>query len=218
MSRINLSVSLIVLFIVTLLFLFVNKITTPRVLSAEELLMNGFYSLNAPKEFSEFSMLSSNDKVIDKSFLLNKWTLVYFGYTQCPSECPVTLSASRQLYALLRNRGYDLFNHQLLLVTIDPERDTPDSVNKYAQAFDDNFHGARPTRPALLSLASQLDVMVTEPKSNHQGHHTDAHLENHMNNLILINPDGKYVGFFRPSFEPERMSIVYQSVTSQASR
>ena len=41
---------------------------------------------------------------------------------------------------------------------------------------------------------------------------------NHMNNLILINPDGKYVGFFRPSFEPERMSIVYQSVTSQTSR
>ena len=65
MSRISISVSLILLFIVTLLLLFVNKITTPRVLSAEELLMNGFYSLNVPKEFSEFSMLSSNDRVID---------------------------------------------------------------------------------------------------------------------------------------------------------
>ena len=218
MNKIKLSVSLILVFIATLLLLFINKITSPRILSSEELLMNGFYKLSAPKDFSDFSISSSEGQILDKTFFADKWTLVYFGYTRCPSECPVTLSASKKLYSLLRNRGYDLDNHQLLLISIDPERDTSESVNKYAQAFDANFFGARASRPALLSLASQLDVMVTEPKNNHNNHSHDGHLENHMNNLILINPESKYAGFFRPAFEPERMSIVYQSVTSQDSR
>ena len=76
----------------TVLTLFVNKLTTPRELSRSELLVNGYYSLSQPKEISNFEFISSNNTKITKDFLKDNWTLVYFGFTNCPDVCPITLN------------------------------------------------------------------------------------------------------------------------------
>ena len=73
--------------------------------------------------------------------------------------------------------------------------------------------GMRGDRPMLLSLATQLNVMVIEPPKNIRPNHI-SHLENHSNNILLINPDGKYAGFFRPPFDEEKFLLTYQSVVT----
>ena len=99
-----------------------------------------------------------------------------------------------------------------ILVTIDPERDTPTTIDKYAKGFDSEFIGLSSSRPMLLNLSTQLAVNnKMPPMDNEEDNH--EHLDDHVNNIILVNPEGKFVGFFRPPFDISRLSITYQSVT-----
>ena len=77
------------------------------------------------------------------------------------------MSLIRNLYSTLEQKNFDFSDQQAMLVTIDPENDTPEIIDKYAKAFNQNFIGARANRPMLLSLATQLNVMVVEPPSIH---------------------------------------------------
>ncbi len=214
MSRnIKISLTLIILFIVAVLSLFINKLTTPRYLSPNELLVNGYYQFPNPKEFSNFQFSSSNGLLLNNNVFSEKWTLVYFGFTRCPAECPVAMSLMKNLYSTLASKGFDLSDKQVILVTIDPENDSANDIDKYAKAFNNSFLGMRGERPMLLSLATQLNVMVIEPPKNMHSNNI-SHLENHSNNILLINPEGKYAGFFRPPFDEEKFLLTYQSVVT----
>ena len=153
-NNIKISLALIILFMIAVLSLFINKLTTPRYLSAPELLVNGYYQFPNPKEFSNFQILTSDDFLLEKNIFNGKWTLIYFGYTRCPAECPVAMSLIKSLYSTLESKGFNMDNKQTLLVTIDPENDTPNDVDKYAKAFNELFIGARGDRPMLLSMAT----------------------------------------------------------------
>lgn len=212
-KNIKISLALIILFMAAVLSLFINKLTTPRYLSAPELLVNGYYQFPNPKEFSDFKIFTGNNVGLDKDMFREKWTLIYFGYTRCPAECPVAMSLIKTLYSTLESKSFYLEDKQVLLVTIDPENDSPGDVDQYAKAFNESFIGARGERPMLLSMATQLNVMVVEPPKNMHSSHME-HLENHSNNILLINPDAQYVGFFRPPFDEEKFALTYQSVVT----
>ena len=192
------------------LTLFINKLTKPRVLSANELIINGLFLFENAREISDFSFYSSNGKEFNKSDLYNKWTLMYFGFTRCPDECPTTMYQISKLIKVLREKEYPLEDKQWVLVSIDPERDSPEDINKYAKGFDEAFIGVSNIRPMLISLATQLSVNNVMPGGDSMDH---SHLDNHVNNIILLNPKGEFAGVFRPPFDISRLSLTYQSVT-----
>ena len=206
------NVLLIILFIVTVLALFINKLTTPRVLSSNELLINGLFLYEKPKEISDFTFFTANGVEFKKSNLKGKWTLMYFGFTRCPDECPTTMYQMSKLVKVLREKEFPLEDKQWVLVSIDPERDSPNDIDKYAKGFDQDFIGVVNSRPMLLSLATQLSVNNVMPSGNAMDH---SHLDNHVNNIILLNPKGEFAGIFRPPFDISRLSLTYQSVTSK---
>ena len=206
------NVLLIVIFILTVLALFINKLTTPRVLSSNELLINGLFLYEKPKVISDFTFFSANGAEFTKSDLKGKWTLMYFGFTRCPDECPTTMYQISKLVKVLREKEFPLEDKQWVLVSIDPERDSPNDIDKYAKGFDQDFIGVVNSRPMLLSLATQLSVNNIMPSGNAMDH---SHLDNHVNNIILLNPKGEFAGIFRPPFEISRLSLTYQSVTSK---
>ena len=211
-NNIRLSLLLIFVFIATILYGFVNKLTAPRILSNEELLINGFYKLQEPIALSDFSLEREDGSYFTKSDLIDKWTIMYFGFSSCPTECPVTMSELRKLINTLREKNFILDDKQWVLVSIDPERDTPDMIDKYAKGFDKDFIGVSNARPMLLSLATQLSVNNVMP--DHSNHMDHSHLDNHVNNIILLNPNGDFAGIFRPPFDVARLSLTYQSVTN----
>ena len=135
---------------------------------------------------------------------------MYFGFTRCPDECPTTMYQISKLIKVLREKDYPLDDKQWVLVSIDPERDTPEDINKYAKGFDEAFIGVSNIRPMLISLATQLSVNNVMPGSDAMDH---SHLDNHVNNIILLNPNGEFAGVFRPPFDISRLSLTYQSVT-----
>jgi protein SCO1/2 len=212
MKSINKNLLLIAIFIVTVLGLFINKLTTPRTLSDDELLVNGLFLFDKPKQISDFEFVSSNKKIFSKSDLMGKWTLMYFGFTKCPDECPTTMYQLSKLIKVLRDKEFKLDDKQWILVSIDPERDTPAMIDNYAKGFDKDFIGVSNNRPMLLNLATQLSVNNVMPSSsNHMDH---SHLDNHVNNIILLDPNGDFAGIFRPPFDLSRLSLTYQSVTN----
>ena len=211
MKPVSKNLIIIVIFIVTVLGLFINKLTTPRTLSNDELLVNGLFLFDQPKDISDFEFYSSDQTSFTKSDLIGNWTLMYFGFTNCPDECPTTMYQLSKLIKILREKNFDLSNKQWVLVSIDPERDTPEMIDKYAKGFDQDFLGVSNARPMLLSLATQLSV--NNVMSNHANHMDHSHLDNHVNNIILLNPKGQFAGIFRPPFEVSRLSLTYQSVT-----
>ena len=212
MKGINRNLLLIAIFMITVLGLFINKLTTPRTLSSDELLVNGLFLFNEPKQISDFEFFSSNEKTFTKNDLMGKWTLIYFGFTKCPDECPTTMYQLSKLIKVLRDKDYKLDDKQWVLVSIDPERDTPDMIDKYAKGFDKDFIGVSNARPMLLSLATQLSVNNLMPDHSNQMDH--SHLDNHVNNIILLDPNGDFAGIFRPPFDISRLSLTYQSVTN----
>ena len=206
------NILLIVIFMITVVGLFINKLTTPRILSVNELLANGLYLFESPKEISDFSFYSADKTEFTKYDLIGKWTLMYFGFTRCPDECPTTMYQMSKLIKVLREKEFPLEDKQWVLVSIDPERDTPEVIDKYAKGFDENFIGVVNIRPMLINLATQLSVNNVMPNDDLTDH---SHLDNHVNNIILLNPAGEFAGIFRPPFDVSRLSLTYQSVVSQ---
>ena len=188
----------IAVFIATVLALFINKLTTPRVLSTNELLVNGLFIFEEPKKYLISAFYSANGVEFTKDDLQGKWTLMYFGFTRCPDECPTTMYQIKKLINILREKDFPLDDKQWVLVSIDPERDTPEEIDKYAKGFDEDFIGVSNIRPMLLSLATQLSVNNVMPSDDSMDH---SHLDNHVNNIILLNPNGDFAGVFRPPFD-----------------
>ena len=102
------NILIIIIFIATVLSLFINKLTTPRVLSTNELLINGLFLFEQPKSISDFTFFSGTDDEFKKSDLLGKWTLIYFGFTRCPDECPTTMYQMSKLIKVLDEKEFPL--------------------------------------------------------------------------------------------------------------
>jgi len=85
-----------------------------------------------------------------------KVVVIFFGYTQCPEECPTTLS---RLAAAMQKLGPDAARVQVLLVTVDPERDTPQVLSQYVPAFDPTFLGLYGDAAATAEVAKEFKVL-----------------------------------------------------------
>ncbi|HSS69842.1 MAG TPA: SCO family protein [Casimicrobiaceae bacterium] len=85
-----------------------------------------------------------------------KVVVIFFGYTQCPEECPTTLS---RLAAAMQKLGPDAVRVQVLLVTVDPERDTPQVLSQYVPAFDPTFLGLYGDAAATAEVAKEFKIL-----------------------------------------------------------
>lgn len=82
--------------------------------------------------------------------------MIFFGFTQCPAVCPTTLARAVQIKNLLRGRDRDLF--QVVFITLDPERDTPEVLDAYLKAFDPSFTALTGTSEQIAEVAKEFKV------------------------------------------------------------
>ncbi len=119
-------------------------------------------------------------------------TLVFFGFTRCPDVCPSTLMRLRQVRDAL---GEDAGKLQVLLVSVDPERDTPDRLEAYVKNFDPSFIGLRPDPAELAKVvkafhAIAVKVPTADGKDYTVDHSATIYVYDRRNQLRLIaQPD-----------------------------
>jgi protein SCO1/2 len=111
-----------------------------------------------------------------------KAVVLFFGFTHCPDVCPTTLADIAQA---VRSLGSEADRVQVLMVSVDPERDTPESLAKYVTAFDQRFLGLRGDLEATKRVASEFKIYFEKRK---QG---ESYTVDHSAQSYVIDPQGR---------------------------
>ena len=174
-------------FISIILGLTVYSFLSPRPLSDADAAKLGFYLLNEPRQISEFSMTDHFGRQVSLSSLKGSWTLLFFGFTTCPDICPTTLSILNDAVTALKNPP------SVVMVSVDPERDTPSRLAQYVPAFNPEFVGYTGSFEETVKLSEGLNIAFGKVPGELPG----SYLVDHSASLVLINPDGLYAGFVK---------------------
>ena len=134
---------------------------------------------------SEFSLIDANNEVITESSFEGPLTAIFFGFTNCPDICPMTLN---NLDLVINNLDDKKKNKlKIFFVSIDPERDTPEIIKEYLNSFDNKMYGITGD-PKKIFLMSQSWGVMSEKIFTGDG----EYLINHSSSIILLK-DGKYI-------------------------
>ncbi|WP_339899180.1 SCO family protein [uncultured Gilvimarinus sp.] len=189
---------------VVLLTLLINKLTTPRIMSADELRLNGAIVFDTPRRFDDFTLLNHKGEPFTRDDFVGQWSLVFFGFTHCPDICPTTMAELDRLVGKLPD---DIAQQtQVVLVSLDPARDTPEVLSEYVGYFDPEFIGVTGDFLTLRRFANQVNVAFNKVTIG------DDYTVDHSGNIVLINPRGDYHGFFKPPFELAKLKATYSSI------
>ncbi len=160
---------------------------------------NALYYQQA-REMKPFQLTDHQGNVFDNSHLTGKWSWVFFGYTSCPDVCPTTLQELNFAYDELQQVSA---NNQVLLVSVDPYRDTQEKLNQYISYFNSEFIALRGDHGVLYPFARNVGLMyaITEDKSaEDKSEANSSYLVDHSASIVLINPEGKVAAIFKPKF------------------
>ena len=171
--------------------LYVNKMTTKVHLSSEQLKDMGLYLIEPPRNLGSFNLMDSTGKEFLPQDFEGKWNMLFFGFTFCPDICPITMSMLSRI-----EKGLDIENQEkvrIFLVTVDPDRDSPDQLKVYLENFSENFIGLTGGLDQIYNFATRVNAPFNPIKNNKESNYT----VDHTGSIILINPEGNYAGFFR---------------------
>lgn len=204
-GSIRVTLVIVCVFIALVLVGFIHKMNQPRVLNKHELREKGTVLLQTPRKFSDFALTDHKGQPFGLDQLKGKWSLVFFGFTHCPDICPTTLAAAGRMYAELSNEEKEQL--QVVLISLDPERDTTEKLAQYVPYFHPDFIGASGNQYVLLKLATELNVAYSKVELEDGDYTID-----HSGNLVLINPLGHYYGFLKPPFAEGNMLVSLRSI------
>jgi protein SCO1/2 len=174
-------------FISVILGLMVASVIIPRPMSDEDAAKLGYYRFDEPRLISEFVMTDHLGAAVGLSNLKGGWSLLFFGFTTCPDVCPTTLSVLNDAMKGLEEPP------AVVMVSVDPDRDTPERLSQYVPAFNPDFIGYTGTFEETVKLAEQLNIAFGKVPGDVPG----SYLVDHSASLILINPEGRYAGFIK---------------------
>jgi protein SCO1/2 len=162
--------------------------------------------IDPPRELADFTMPASTGAEMSLSDLNGKWTLLFFGYANCPDFCPLTLGEFNRVDTLLGDTAEDV---QYLFISVDGERDTPAVLERYLQRFNPKFIGFSGDDVTLAQI--QPDYGFFYERRTDTGSAT-AYLVDHSTRSYLIDPQGRLRMSFAYGTEP---AIIADAIREQ---
>jgi protein SCO1/2 len=172
--------------------------------SSRPVLASGTWLPDA-KPMAEFHLIDSQGRPFTRTSLLGHPTLVYFGFTHCPDECPDTLAALARVKKQAQVPGL-----QVLFVTVDPERDTPSVLAGYLRHFDPSFLGLTGDPTEIGRVAASLGIGINRinlPGGDYDFDHTMA--------VLLFDSGAREVGVFTPPFDVRKLAQSLRGVAPE---
>jgi protein SCO1/2 len=171
----------------------------------------GTFVLPVPRDIAAFHLTDQRGNVFDNESLRGHWSMLYFGFTSCPDVCPVTMSALAQAEKKLAEAGEtDLLSQlRVYLVSVDPERDTPEVLARYVEAFSPQFTAVTGSLDEVADFGKQLNVAFMKVPGPDGGYVID-----HTGNIVVVNPQGHYHAFMKLPHEPDRIVLAYRSMVN----
>jgi len=141
-------------------------------------------ALQSPRVADDFTLPSTTGQPLSLSDLRGKYVVLFFGYTSCPDVCPTTLSDLQQMVkALGAQRAEDV---QVVMVSVDPERDTAEQLATYLRYFDPSFVGMTGTVEGIEPVAKQFGIFFEKQPSTDGENYTIDHTAA----VTIIDPQG----------------------------
>jgi protein SCO1/2 len=191
MTRTQITVFVLVAIVALVLGLTVNKVLNAKGQGDPTVLLDaGIVLLPQSRSLPELSLTNQDGQAVAVDQLKDQWSLLFFGYTFCPDICPATLAQLRQLQGQLPPET--LSKLRIVLVTVDPNRDTPEQLKKYLDYFDAGFIGLTGEEATLQKLANAVSIPYIPADTSKENYTVD-----HSGNLVIIGPDGTQRGFIR---------------------
>lgn len=209
MTRIQKTVFILVALVALVIGLTVYKVlNTEQQLDPTELLDAGIVLLPQGRDVPEMTLINQDGEPLSLAQLKGRWNLLFFGYTFCPDICPATLAELRQLRSMLPEGVSQRM--QPILVSVDPERDTPEQLKKYLDYFGAGFIGLTGPLEDIQTLANTVGVPFIPADTSKENYTVD-----HGGNLALIGPDGRLRGFIRGPLRTEKLAEQLPAVLAQ---
>jgi protein SCO1/2 len=150
----------------------------------------------------DFQLVDHNNQTFTSENLIGHWSLVFVGYTYCPDICPTTLAELKGVYPDLQKIPSD-FPIQVVLLSVDPKRDTPERLNEYIHFFDPDFIAVSGEHPQLFPLVRAMGMMYSMSESTDNPNY----LVDHSSSVVVVNPKAQVVGRFKPDFVVGKLPI-----------
>ena len=150
-----------------------------------------------------FQLVDQDGRPVDQSMLEGKWSLVFFGFTYCPDFCPTTLAA---LEATKQRLGDKAKNLQIIFISVDPERDTPQALKDYlsSEGFPEGVIGLTGTPAQVRAAADAYKAFYQKVGEG------EDYTMNHSLTVYLMGPDGQFRTAVAEELGPERSASVIE--------
>jgi protein SCO1 len=148
---------------------------------------------------TDFALTDHNGKPRRLGDFKGRAVAMFFGYTQCPDVCPTTMASMRELMAIL---GADAERVQVLFVTVDPERDTPQLLAQYVPAFHPSFLGLYGDAATTAATAREFRIFFhKQPGTTSATYSVD-----HTAGSYVFDPKGRLRLYLRHGETPRRFA------------
>ena len=172
-------------------------------------LTTGTY-LAPSRALPEFSLIDQRGQTFGPANLKGRWSLLFFGYTNCPDFCPATLTILAALEKRLRD-GAVAVRPQVIFVSVDAKRDTPAQLAKYVPYFDPEFIGVTAVdQAAIEAVAAKLGVSVLVTPQTDGTYRVD-----HSGVIFVVNPDGRLTAMLTGPFTVDALKADFQRIVAE---
>jgi len=156
-----------------------------------------------------FKLTDQNNAVFDEKRLLKKWSFLFFGYTSCPDVCPATLYVLKSIHGQLTDEnGKAPDDMQVVFVSVDPARDTPEKLAEYISYFNKDFIGVTADKAEIDKLTRQFGAGYIIEDKNAEGDYTVAHTSA----IFLVDPYGRLVANFSQPHQAPTITAQYKKI------
>ena len=161
----------------------------------------------APEIGGPFTLVDQDGRTVTDDSFRGKYMLVYFGFTYCPDVCPTSLARNAAALDLLGDQADKVVP---ILISIDPDRDSPEKMKAYIAAFDPRLIGLTGTQEQVKAAAHAYKVFyMRAPKP---GGAADTYSVDHSTFTYLMGPDGRLLRFYRHTQSPEEIAADLKTV------
>tara|TARA_Y100000588_G_scaffold332304_1_gene370462 strand:+ start:386 stop:1018 length:633 start_codon:yes stop_codon:yes gene_type:complete len=168
--------------------------------------------LNKPRAVSPFTLTGTDGKSFSNSDLQGRWTMMFFGFTNCGYLCPTTMSELGKMYRFLEEKGVKNLPN-VMMVSIDPERDSLERLNQYVKAFNPNFYGARGDEKNIKGMTKEFGIAYFKVALKNSSDEKNYDVE-HTGTVMLFNPQGELRAFFTTPHQGDQLAEDYLLLTS----
>ncbi len=146
-----------------------------------------------------FTLVDQDGRTVTEANFDGRWLLVYFGFTFCPDVCPTALTRNISAIDLLGEQAEKITP---VLISVDPQRDSPEKLKDYVRFFHPRLVGLTGTPQQIASVAKEYRVFYVKSP----GDTPETYLVDHSSLTYLIGPDGKFVEFFSHGLSAEEVA------------